>query len=481
MAARTGEQFLKGLARDDRQIWFDGELIDDVTTHPQFSGAAASMAELFDAQYQDAATHLMPSPSDGEPVHITHIIPRSKKDLRDREKAIRAWAELSGGTRGRTPDYLNVTIACFTGRADVLAKHGQEDGANNIIAYHALVRDSDLCTTHVLVNPQVDRSVSEDRQAGGEVAMRKVGETDSGIIVNGAKMLATLAPYSDELIVYPGYLLPEDADNYAVSFGIPMDTPGLSFICRDSYSRDRSRHDYPLSSRFDEQDAVAIFDNVEIPWDRVFVDGDAVAYNAMQIEANWRAHIIHQAMTRACTKLDFAFGLAHMIAQTTGVATFGHVQEKLGEMWQYAEMTRAGLVAAIEGATHDLGGIMTPDERPFVALRGLMPKWATRSNELIQLIGGGGFMATPTAKDMQGPMRDVIDQYYQARGADADKRIRLFRLAWDFIGSELAGRNELYERFYLGDAFRMTSLAYELAPKEKHENLVESFLVEMEL
>jgi 4-hydroxyphenylacetate 3-monooxygenase oxygenase component len=480
MAARTGEQFLKGLAQDNRQLWFDGELVDDVTTHPQFAGAARSMADLYDAQYRDPEIHLMASPSDGEPVHITHIVPRTKQDLRDRQRAIRAWAELSGGTRGRTPDYLNVTVACFAGRADVLARHDQEDGANNIIAYHALIRDQDLCTTHVLVNPQVDRSVSEDKQAGGDVAMRKIGETQTGIIVHGAKMLATLAPYSDELIVYPGYLLPDGADDYAVSFAIPMDTPGLSFICRDSYARDRDIHDYPLSSRFDEQDAVAIFDNVEIPWGRVFVDADVTAYNAMQIEANWRAHIIHQAMTRANTKLDFAFGLAHMIAQTTGVATFGHVQEKLGEIWHYAEMTRSGLVAAVEGAELDAGGIMTPDERSFVALRGLMPKWSTRATELIQLIGGGGFMATPTAKDMKGPMRPLIDQYYQARGADADKRIRLFRLAWDFVGSELAGRNELYERFYLGDSFRMTSLAYELAPKEQPETLVERFLTEME-
>ncbi len=481
MPARTGEQFLSGLAKDNRQLWFDGGLVEDVTTHPQFSGAAKAMAELFDAQYADPDTHLMPSPADGEPVHITHIIPKTKDDLRNRQAAIRAWAEMSAGTRGRTPDYLNVTIACFAGRADVLAKHGQEDGAKNIQAYHALVRDSDLSTTHVLVNPQVDRSVSEDKQAGGEVAMKKIAETEYGIVVHGAKMLATLAPYSDELIVYPGYLLPDGADDYAVSFAIPMDTPGLSFLCRDSYARVADPHDYPLSTKFDEQDAVAIFDNVEIPWDRVFVSGDVTAYNAMQIEANWRAHIIHQAMTRAWTKLDFGFGLAHMIAQTTGVNTFGHVQEKLGEIWHYAEMTRSGIVSAVEGAEPDEGGIITPDERSFIALRGLMPKWTPRVSELIQLIGGGGFMATPSAKDMKGPMREYIDKYYQAKGADAEERIRLFRLAWDFVGSELAGRNELYERFYLGDSFRMTSLAYDLAPKEKHEALVKSFLSKMEL
>ena len=119
---------------------------------------------------------------------------------------------------------------------------------------------------------------------------------------------------------------------------------------------------------------------------------------------------------------------------------------------------------------------MTPDERPFVALRGEMPKWLPRVNELLQLIGGGGFMATPSRADLDGPLHDDIEQYFQAAGADAERRIRLFRLAWDFLGSELGGRGELYERFYLSDSWRMTALAYNVADKSFPESLVEQFL-----
>jgi 4-hydroxyphenylacetate 3-monooxygenase len=476
MPARTGKEFLDALRGDGREVWLEGERIQDVTADARLAPAAQSLAGLFDLQHEVADVFLMPSPADGEPVNVTHVIPRSKEDLRRRGEAIAAWAQESAGTMGRTPDYLNVTIACFAGRPDALARHGEEQGAENVVAYQAMIRDRDLCLTHSLMNPQVDRSKTEDKQAEGRISLRKIGDTSEGILIDGARMLATLAPYADELVCYPGFNLPDDAHPYAISFALPMNTPGLKFLCRDSYAKARSRFDYPLSSRFDEMDAVVIFDKVEVPRERVFVDANAPAYNAMQLESNWRAHIMHQAMVRGYTKLDFAFGLAHLLAQTTGVAAFDHVQEKIGEIWSYAEMARSGVVSAVEGASLDEGGVMTPDQRPLVALRGLMPQWIPRANELIQLVGGGGFMATPSRDDFEGPLRELIETYYQARGADAERRVRLFRLAWDFVGSELAGRGELYERFYLGDSFRMTALAYQLAPKAQAEEMVERLM-----
>ncbi len=158
------------------------------------------------------------------------------------------------------------------------------------------------------------------------------------------------------------------------------------------------------------------------------------------------------------------------------MARFDHIQEKLGQIWSMSELARSAIVAAEAGASLDAGGVMTPDERPFVALRAEMPKWLPRVNELLQLIGGGGFMATPSRADLDGPLRGEIEQYFQAAGADAERRIRLFRLAWDFLGSELGGRGELYERFYLSDSWRMTALAYNIADKSFPESLVEQFL-----
>jgi 4-hydroxyphenylacetate 3-monooxygenase oxygenase component len=474
--ARTGAQFLDGLAGDAREIWMNGERITHPLEHPSLEAAARSVARVFDLQHEHADEMLYPSEKTGQPVNLSHIIPRSLEDLQRRRRAFELTAAASGGMMGRTPDYLNVTFACFAGAADVWARRDNAQGAANIVAYHELMRDCDLSTTHSIMNPQVDRSKPEAEQAAGEVALHKIGETDTHIIVRGARMLATLGPFADDLNIYPGSDIRPQDGNYALAFGIPMATPGLKLICRDSYARTRPHFDYPLSSRFDEMDCVVIFDDVEVPKERVFLDGDTVGYSEVISDTGWRGHIMHQAFTRAFVKLSFAFGIGHLIATMTGVVRFDHVQEKLGQMWNMAELTRSAIVAAEAGAKLDEFGVFYPDDRPFLALRGEMPKWLPRCHELLQLIGGGGFMCTPTEADMQGPLRELIDTYYQAAGGDAERRIRLFRLAWDYVGSELGSRGELYERFYLSDSWRMTGLAYKIADKSFAESLVEQFL-----
>ena len=476
--ARTGEQFLAALSGYEREVWLDGEKVTDPSGHPKLQGAARSLARLFDLQHEDPETFLMDSPDTGQPVSVTHIQPKSRDDLERRRRASKAIADATAGMMGRTPDYLNYTFACFAARADVWARYGNEDGARNIVAYQRHMRDNDLALTHTLINPQVDRSVPEAEQLGGDISLHKVGDTENGIVVRGARMLATLAPFADELAVYPGSDLRLQDGKYAICFAIPMSTPGLRFICRDSFSSERPAWDYPLSSRFDEMDAVVIFDDVEVPRDRIFLDGDPQLHTEVITDTHWRAHIIHQAMTRAWAKLEFTFGLGHTMAEMTGVNRFDHVQEKLGELWSMVEMTRAGIVAAEAGSFRaEEADDWVPDERSFVALRGLMPKWVPRAVELLQLVGGGGFMATPSKKDFEADeIRGDIEKYFQARNAPAERRIRAFRLAWDFVGSSLGGRGELYERFYLSDSFRMTALAYVLADKEHATELVEQFL-----
>ncbi len=200
-------------------------------------------------------------------------------------------------------------------------------------------------------------------------------------------------------------------------------------------------------------------------------------YSEVITDTGWRGHIMHQAFTRAHIKLSFAFGIGHLIAETTGVNRFDHVQEKLGQMWNMVELARSAVVSAEAGSSLDEHGVWYPDERPFMALRGEMPKWLPKAHELIQLIGGGGFMATPSEADLNGPLKETIEKYYQAGQADAERRIRLFRLAWDYVGSDLGGRSELYERFYLSDSYRMTALAYRTSDKTQAIELVEQFLV----
>ena len=179
-AARTGKQFLDGLSGDAREIWLNGEKITHPLEHAELRAAAESMARVFDLQHEHADEMLAPSPDDGRLVNVTHLIPRTKEDLERRRRAIELTASATAGMMGRTPDYLNVTFACFAGRADVWARRGNEQGAANLVAYQKLMRDRDLSTTHSIMNPQVDRSKPEADQAMGEVALHKVGETADG-------------------------------------------------------------------------------------------------------------------------------------------------------------------------------------------------------------------------------------------------------------------------------------------------------------
>lgn len=477
IAARSGAEFLAGLADDrEREIWIGGEKVTNPLEHDKLRPGAEAIARVYDTQLAHAEVCLAPNPDDGRLVNRTHLIPRSKDDLEKRRASMEIISAATGGMMGRVPDYLNVTFACFAGASEVWARRGNERGAENIVNYQRLMRDRDLSTTHAIMNPVADRSKPETEQLGGEISLHKVGESSEGIIVRGARMLATLAPFADEISVYPGSDLKPGDERYAVAFAIPMSTPGLRFICRDSFTKPGSTFDYPLSARFDEMDAVVVFDDVVVPHDRVFLDGDVVGYSEVITDTGWRGHIMHQAFTRAYVKLLFAFGLGHVMAETTGVVRFDHIQEKLGQLWNMAELTRCALVACEADSYLDDHGVWYPNDRPLMALRGEMPKWLPRAHELLQLIGGGSFMATPSEADFNSPIRGDIEKYFMAGNADAERRVRLFRLAWDYIGSDLGGRSELYERFYLSDSWRMTQLAYRIADKASAVALVEQFL-----
>lgn len=469
MAARTGTEYLAGL-RDGRAIWLDGERVADVTAHPALAGAARTMAALFDLQHQYPDICLMPDPETGEPVHVTHLIPRSLPDLQRRHVAIERIAQETLGVMGRSPDYLNVTLAGFAGRADVWGMNGNDEGAANLLAFHKEVTRRDLALTHALVHPTIDKSLPDVAAGDGEIAVHKVGDTASGILVRGARALATLAPFSDEMFVYPGQPIPKDANRYALAFSIPMETPGMKILCRDSFSINSNAFDHPFSSRFDEQDAIVIFDDVEIPRHRVFLDGDPQIYNTA-LTTGWTANIMQQTTIRAAVKLEFAYQLATRMVETIN-ATSPTTLEQLGEIWSYAELTRAAVRAAEAGAYEWGNGTWFPDERPFRAIRPTLPRWFPRVIEIIKLIGAHNLLATPTAAQFADPeLRPLIDRYYPgAGGIPARERTRLFRAAWDFAGTALAGRNELYERFYLASAARMYQVAHLTTQRERQQS-----------
>jgi 4-hydroxyphenylacetate 3-monooxygenase len=475
MAARTGKEFLAGLSRR-REVWVGDDRVDQVASHPAFAGAAETLAALFDLQHRAAGVCLMPDPETGEPINLSHMIPRSRADLERRHACLQRIAEFTVGLMGRTPDYMNVTFAGFAGRADEWAVNGNDKGAANLVAYQKLLRRNDLSLTHTIIHPTIDKSKGDAPQAGSQVALHKVADTAHGIIVRGARILATLAPFADEIAVYPAVPLPEGADDFALSFCIPADTPGLKFLCRDSCSTAPNLFDHPLSSRFDEQDAFVIFDDVEVPRDRVFINANREAYNTV-MTTGWYPNVMQQTMIRAQTKLEFAYGLATRIAEAINDVSPA-TKQMLGEIWTYAEFTRAAVHSAEAGAFEYGNGVWFPDGRPLAALRAALPTWFPRVGEIITLIGSHNLLAAPTEAELaDAKLRPLIERYlHGANDVGAEQRARIFRLAWDFVGSALASRNELYERFYLASGARNYQLADVLAPKERARWLVDRML-----
>ena len=475
MPARTGAQFLRGL-RDNRQVWLGRDRIADPTEHPALRGAAEALAEVFDLHHRHPDDCLMPDPETGEKIAVSHMIPRSRDDLLRRHTALRRVAEFSVGLMGRTPDYMNVTYAGFAGRSDEWAINGNEEGAANLVAFQKELARDDLSLTHTLIHATVDKGRGHVPSGLDETQLHKVEATEHGILVRGARVLATLAPFADEIAVYPSQPMPDADWRHALSFCIRMDTPGLKFFCRDSVSAPRNDFDHPLSGRFDEQDAFVIFDNVEVPRDRVFIDGNLPVYNSV-MSASWRGNAMHQTMIRAWTKLEFAWGIATRMAEAIN-ASDPVTQQMLGEIWSYAELTRAAVVAGEQQAYEYGNGAWFLDQRPMNALRAVLPYWFPRVNEIIRLIGSHNVLATPTADQFADPaLRPLIDKYLRGAGdVTAEQRARVFRLGWDFAGSALASRNEQYERFYLTSGARNRQGAQLRAERGEADRLVDRFL-----
>jgi 4-hydroxyphenylacetate 3-monooxygenase len=479
MGARTGRQYLDGLRKTHRVVWVGGERIDDVTTHPELAGAARALAAVYDRQHAYADECLMPDPETGEPIGLSHMLPRSVADLKRRNRGMARIAEATVGLMGRTPDYMNVKFACFAARHGVWAGEDRANaaGAENLVRFQRRLAREDIALTHTIIQPTVDK-MTDTRIVGNRVTLHKVGETAGGIIVRGARILATLAPFADEIAVYPALPIPPGAEAYALAFAIPVDTPGLIFLCRDSVSAPGAHpFDRPLSSRFDEQDAFVVFDDVEVPRERLFLDGFVDIYNEIR-HTGIVENLTNHTTMRALVKLEFAYGLATRMAEAINDQSPATL-EMLGELLSYVEITRSAVLLSAEHGREVGGGVWFPDPRPLVPMRSLLATWFPRVAEIITLIGSHNLLATPSRRQLDDPeLRPLLDEFLiGANGVDAEARAALFRLAWDFVGSGLGGRNLLYERFYLTSAGRNRIIAHVLnTDRERANGLVDAVL-----
>jgi 4-hydroxyphenylacetate 3-monooxygenase len=459
MAARTGAEFLARLAAARTHVEIQGEtLLGGVGDHPAFRNVVRSYAELYDMQhnprYADVLTY--PSPLTGDPVATSFLVPVTAADLEKRRTAFRLWADRSLGMLGRTGDYLNSALMALASAADWFGGDDAEFGSN-IQKYYEKVREEDLLCTHTLIPPQANRAVSGGQQAGGSLMAHVVREDDDGIVVRGARMLATIGPFADELLVFPSTVLrgtPEDKP-YSFAFAIPCDAPGLRFITREPLDYGRSHFDHPLGSRFDEPDAVVVFDDVRVPYERCFTVGDPERCNGFYSATSALQHMTHQVLARTTAKTEYVLGLVSLLTEAIGVGQFQHVQADVAEIITTLETLRALLRAAEADAALNSYGVLTPAWAPLNTARNLYPRLYQRFPEILRKLGASGLMATPAEADVYGPAGSDISVYLQAATLTGAERVRLFRLVWDTCVSAFASRQALYEYYFFGDPVRM--------------------------
>jgi 4-hydroxyphenylacetate 3-monooxygenase len=473
MAARTGTQYIEALNQSERDVRVHGERVTSgIAEHPAFRGVVRSYAALYDAQHDPelAGTLTYTSPSSGEPVGTSFLQPRGAEDLARRRAMMSCWAQRSFGMLGRTGDYLNSALMAMAAAADWF---GQVEPrfADNVRAYYEYVREHDLLLTHTLINPQSNRSAGPGGQRDPYQAAAIVDRTDAGIVIRGARMLATIGPISDEILVLPSTVLqarPED-EPYAYAFAIPSDTPGLRYLCRESLDYGRGHFDHPLGSRFEEMDAVAIFDDVLVPYERCFMIGhpELLTRGRLYSDTGALGHMTHQVVVKDLAKTEFMLGVISLITEAIQIEAFQHVQEKIAEVINAREILAGILRAAEADAAPDRWGLWTPAWAPLNTARNWFPRVYPRFKEILWQLAASGLFGLPTEADTTGETGADVDRFLQCATLDGIDRVRLFRLAWDASASAFAGRQEIYEFFFFGDPVRMAQAlvaSYDRAP-----------------
>jgi 4-hydroxyphenylacetate 3-monooxygenase len=449
---KTGRDHLNAL-RDGRTVFIRGARVADVTEHDAFRNSVRSAAALYD--FQAAHPDKMTFETDtGVRVNRAWQLPTSYVEMVERRKALEAWAETHYGFMGRSPDHVASCIGGMFMGLDVFEGYDRKRAAA-LADYYRYARDNDLFLTYVIINPQADRSKTVHEQADEFLAAGIVDEDSAGLTIRGAKMLATSSIMANEVLVSCIQPLGPGDEKYAFAAAIPMNTPGLKVLSRKSYEQaSPDIYDNPLSSRFDENDAVLFFDDVKIPWDRVFIAKDVAMMNKQF--TGTPAHVFqnYQCQIRLMVKLRFLLGVARRTADINGVIAFPAVRETLGQLAAEAGMVE-GLVYGMEAKGTYAGKYYVPDRHLLYTAQVLTQKLYGKIIETMRELAGGGMIMLPSsAADFANPeIERMILKTQQSPAASSEERVKFFKLAWDAVGSEFASRHAQYEMFYAGATF----------------------------
>jgi len=450
----TGAEYIASL-RDDRSVYINGERVADVTTHPAFRNSVRSLARLYDALHADEREgrgELTVATDAGEGfTHRYFRAARSGEDLVAQQRAIAGWARLCYGWMGRTPDYKASIINTLGVNADYYGPF-----AENALKWYARAQNTTLFMNHALANPPIDRAkpASEAR----DVYVRVERETDAGLYVSGAKVVATSAALTHFNFLSHHATVAKSDPSMAVMFFTAMNAPGLKLFCRNSYEYAAhvasTPYDSPLASRFDENDAILVLDNVFVPWENVLVHGPAHHPVNFTLDSGYLHGTCFHGCTRFAVKLDFLTGLLTKALHATSGDEFRGNQVLLGEVIALRHLFWSLSDAMALKPQAWTGGAVLPGLTAAQAYRALAPDAYGRVKEIVHKIVASALIYLPSsARDFQNP---EIDPYLArfvrgSNGIGYKERIKIMKLMWDAVGSEFAGRHELYERNYAGN------------------------------
>jgi 4-hydroxyphenylacetate 3-monooxygenase len=447
----TGAEYLDSL-RDGREVYIMGKRVEDVTTHPAFRNSARSIARLYDELHSPRAEGVLRVPTDTGNGGFTHPFfrtARSSADLLAARDAIVAWQRLVYGWMGRTPDYKASFLGTLGANAEFYGPF-----KDNALSWYRKAQERVLYFNHAIVHPPIDRARPADEVA--DVCVHVERETDAGLVVSGAKVVATGSALTNANFV-AHYGLPVKDKRFGLVFTVPMDSPGMKLFCRTSYelaaARNGSPFDYPLSSRFDENDAIMVLDKVLVPWENVF-SYDADAANAFATGSGFVERFTFHGCTRLAVKLDFIAGCAMKAVEVTGSAGFRGVQAQIGEILNWRDLFWGLSDAMAKSPDEWTNGAVQPNVNYGLAYRTFMGIGYPRIKEILQqTLGSGLIYLNSHADDWRNPdVRPYLDKYLRgSAGVPAIDRVKLLKLLWDAVGTEFGGRHELYERNYAGD------------------------------
>lgn len=453
-SAKNGAAHLASV-RDGRAVYIDGRRVTDVTTDPAFRNSVSSAAALYDHQADPRHVEVMTfdSPATGRRVNRAWQIPRSHAQLVQRRNALVQWAELHSGFMGRSPDHVASALTGQYMGLDVFERYDARC-AGNLADYYRYARDNDLFLTYVIINPQGNRAKEPSRQQD-DLVMRVVDEDAAGITVRGAKMLGTSSIMANEIFVAHLQPLRPGEEKYAVSFAIPMNTPGLTVLSRKSFeAHATSRFDNPMSSVFDENDALVFFDDVKVPRERIFVNQHTDMCRAQFHDTPGHVFQNYQGQLRLMVKLRFLLGIARRLCETIGTLALPPVQSVLGKLASDVATVEA-YVYAMETAGSLRGTCFVPDRHLLYAAQvftqELYPGFV---NAIRDLAGGSLIMLPSSVRDFGNPdLRAIIECTQASEASTSTERVKFLKLAWDVLGSEFASRHQQYEMFYAGAQF----------------------------